>query len=181
MRDLALAPKPNGPPNGSAVTYRNVPQEIQFTWNAVSNADRYRLMIARDPEFSDRVVDDKLVSTTFSHGALGAGTYYWTVRSLVGWSQSEQSVVRRLQVAQDLDPPTLELDPTPDTIQAGAWRLHGRTDTDATVFVDDIPVEHENGRIDHPIELRPGANVIVVKAIDRVGNLSYAPLLVKAK
>ncbi len=181
VSELSRAPKPTGPSNNSAITYRNVPQEVRFTWNAVNNADRYRIMIARDPEFSDRVVDDDVVGTTFTHGALGSGTYYWTVRSRVGWSQSEQSAVRRLQVAQDLDPPTLELDPPPDTIQAGAWRLQGRTDADATVFIDDIPVEHDSGRIDHPIELKPGANVIVVKAIDGVGNLSYAPLLVNAK
>ncbi len=179
--ELSRTPNPTGPANNSAVSYRNVPQEIQFTWDAVGNADRYRIMIARDPEFSDRVVDDDVVGTTFTHGALGSGTYYWTVRSRVGWSQSEKSVVRRLQVAQDLDPPTLELDAPPDTIQAGTWRLHGRTDADATVYVDEIHVEHVSGRIDHPIELKPGANVIVVKAIDGVGNLSYAPLIVNAK
>ncbi|MFQ5982779.1 MAG: hypothetical protein ACE5KS_05335, partial [Woeseiaceae bacterium] len=69
----------------------------------------------------------------------------------------------------------------PDPIQSGLWRLHGRTDADATVYIDEIPVEHTSGRIDHPIELRPGANVIVVKAVDDVGNLSYAPLTVNAK
>ena len=178
---LSGAPTATSPANNAAVTYRNVPQEIQFTWNAVANSDRYHIVIARDTEFSDRVVDDDVVGTTFTHGALGSGTYYWYVRSRVGWSQSEQSAVRRLHVAQDIEPPRLELDPPPDTIQAGAWRLHGQTDADATVFVDEIPVEHESGRIDHPIELRPGANVIVVKAIDDVGNLSYAPLLVNAK
>ncbi len=175
------APKATGPSNNSSVTYRNVPKQVQFEWSAVDNADRYRVTIAREADFSDRVVDDDVVGTTFTHGALGSGTYYWTVRSLVGWSQSEQSAVRRLQVTQDLTPPTLELDPPPDTIQAGAWRLHGRTDADAIVFVDEVPVKHDNGRIDHTIEIKPGANVIVVKAIDSVGNLSYAPLLVNAK
>lgn len=178
---LVGAPKPTSPSDNTSVTYRNVPQQIQFKWDAVANADRYHIVIARDAQFSDRVVDDDVVGTTFTHGALGSGTYFWHVRSRTGWSQSEQSSVRRLYVAQDLDPPTLELDPPPDTIQAGAWRLHGRTDADATVFIDEIPVEHDSGRIDHPIELRPGANVIVVKAFDDVGNLSYAPLLVNAK
>ena len=178
---LAVAPRLAAPSNNTSVAYRNVPQQIQFKWNVVENADRYHIVIARDAQFSDRVVDDDVVGTTFTHGALGSGTYYWHVRSRIGWSQSEQSPVRRLSVSQDLDPPTLELDPPPDTIQAGAWRLHGRTDADATVFVDEMPVEHESGRIDHPIQLRPGANVIVVKAFDDVGNLTYAPLLVNAK
>ena len=178
---LASAPQPTGPSNNSAISYRNVPQEVRFSWDAVSNADRYRVIIASDPQFSDRVVDDEVAGTTFTHGALGSGTYYWAVRSLVGWSQSERSSVRRLQVSQDLDPPTLELDPPPDTIVAGVWRLHGRTDADATVFIDEQRVEHDRGRIDYSMELKPGANVIVVKAIDGVGNLSYAPLLVNAK
>ena len=178
---LAVAPRLAAPSNNTSVAYRNVPQQIQFKWNVVENADRYHIVIARDAQFSDRVVDDDVVGTTFTHGALGSGTYYWHVRSRIGWSQSEQSPVRRLSVSQDLEPPTLELDPPPDTIQAGAWRLHGRTDADATVFVDEMPVEHESGRIDHPIQLRPGANVIVVKAFDDVGNLTYAPLLVNAK
>jgi hypothetical protein len=181
VSQLTRAPTPTGPSNNSTVSYRNVPQQIVFTWDAVRNTDRYRILIARDPEFSDRVVDDNVVATKFTHGALGAGTYYWTVRSRVGWSQSEQGAIRRLQVKQDLDPPTLELESPPDTIQVGTWRLRGRTDADAIVFVDEIQVEHENGRIDHPIELQPGANLIVVTAIDDVGNLSYAPLLITAK
>ena len=127
------------------------------------------------------MVDDNVVGTSFTHGALGPGNYYWHVRSRTGWAQSAQSTVRRLSVSQDLDPPALVLDQPPDRIQAGAWRLVGRTDADATVFVDEILVPHDGGRINHPVELRPGANVIVVKAIDRVGNLSYAPLLVNAK
>lgn len=181
VSELSQAPVPMGPSDNSAITYRNVPQEIEFTWKPIGKADRYHIVIARDPAFADRVVDDDVVGTTFTHGALGSGNYYWSVRSRVGWSQSEQSPVRRLQVAQDVDPPTLELDPPPDTIQAGAWRLHGRTDADATVFVDEMPVSHDSGRIDYPFVLRPGANIIVVKAIDEVGNLSYASLLVNAK
>lgn len=181
VTELVRAPQITAPAADMAVTYRNVPAQVQFTWNAIADADRYHILIARDREFSDRVVDDDVIGTTFTHGALGPGTYYWYVRSRVGWSQSDRSPVRRLTVTQDLVPPTLELDPPPDTIQAGPWRLHGRTDADANVFVDEIPVEHQGGRIDHPVELRPGANVITVTAVDDVGNISYAPLLVNAK
>lgn len=178
---LSQAPTITGPDDDMSVVYRNVPQQVEFSWNAVAGADRYHIVIARDPGFSDRVVDDDVSGTTFAHGALGPGTYYWRVRSRAGWSQSEHSAVRRLRVRQDRVPPTLELDPPPDTIQAGTWHLRGRTDADAAVYVDEVPIAQLNGRIDHEIELRPGANVIVVKAIDEVGNLSYAPLLVNAK
>lgn len=181
VSELSLAPRAASPADGSIIAYRNVPEQVEFRWDAVANADRYHIIIARDPEFSDRVVDDDVVGTTFTHGALGPGTYYWNVRSRTGWSQSAHSTVRRIEVRQDLDPPTLELDPPPAAIAAGPWRLHGRTDADASVFIDDVPVEHVDGRIDHPVELNPGANIILVEAVDGVGNLSYAPLLVTAK
>jgi hypothetical protein len=181
VSNLPSAPRSTGPLNSETVTYRNVPETIEFTWGAVPNADRYHVVIARDAEFSDRVVDDDVIGTSFRHGALGPGTYYWHVRSRVAWAQSRMSAVRRLRVIQDTAPPILELESPPATVAAGQWRLHGKTDTGAQLYVDDTPVPHDNGRIDHPIELIPGANIIVVKAMDEVGNLSYASIAVNAK
>jgi hypothetical protein len=181
VSNLPSAPRSTGPVNSETVTYRNVPETIEFTWDAVPNADRYHVVIARDAEFSDRVVDDDVIGTSFRHGALGPGTYYWHVRSRVAWAQSRMSTVRRLRVIQDTAPPILELESPPATVAAGQWRLHGKTDTGAQLYVDDTPVPHDNGRIDHPIELIPGANIIVVKAMDEVGNLSYASIAVNAK
>jgi hypothetical protein len=157
VSNLPSAPRSTGPVNSETVTYRNVPETIEFTWDAVPNADRYHVVIARDAEFSDRVVDDDVIGTSFRHGALGPGTYYWHVRSRVAWAQSRMSTVRRLRVIQDTAPPILELESPPATVAAGQWRLHGKTDTGAQLYVDDAPVPHDNGRIDHPIELIPGA------------------------
>lgn len=181
VTDLPAAPRSRGPANESTMTYRNVPETIEFSWEPAANADRYHIVIARDAGFLDRVVDDDVIGTSFRHGALGPGTYYWHVRSRVGWTQSEMSSVGRLRVVQDTAPPSLELDSPPATVAAGPWRLHGQTDAGARVFVDDAPVAHDNGRIDHPIELQPGANIIVVKAMDDVGNLNYASISVNAK
>jgi hypothetical protein len=158
-----------------------VPETVEFTWDAAANADRYHLVVARDPEFLDLVVDDDVISTSFRHGALGPGTYYWHVRSRAGWTQSEMSTVRQLRVIQDTAPPSLELESPPAAVTVGQWRLHGKTETGARLYVDDSPVPHDNGRIDHPIDLKPGANLIVVKAMDEVGNLNYASISVNAK
>ncbi len=181
VSNLPAAPRSTGPANRETVTYRNVPEMIDFTWDAVANADRYHIVIARDAGLSDRVVDDDVISTSFRHGALGPGDYYWHVRSRAAWSQSRMSTVRRLRVIQDTAPPVLELESPPATVTAGQWRLHGTTDSGAHLYVDDLPVPHDNGRIDHLIELIPGANIIVVKAMDEVGNLSYASIAVNAK
>ncbi len=181
VRKLPSAPRSTGPVNQRTVTYRNVPETIDFTWDAVASADRYHIVIARDAGFADRVVDDDVIGTSFRHGALGPGTYYWHVRSRVAWSQSQMSTVRRLQVIQDTVPPSLELESPPATVVAGPWRLHGKTDASAHLYVDDSPVPHDDGRIDYLMDLKPGANIIVVKAMDEVGNLNYASISVNAK
>ncbi len=174
-------PRGIGPIDNSVVTYRNVPKEINFNWGAVGRADRYHIVVARDPEFSDRLVDDDVVGTTFTHGALGAGTYYWHVRSRSAWAQSDTSETRVLRIVQDLEAPLLQLDPPADAVMAGAWRLSGRTEPGASVYVDGVQIEHEGGRIDQEIALRRGANIITVKAMDAVGNLNYASLAIFAK
>ncbi len=181
VSNLPSAPRSTGPVNRRTVTYRNVPETIDFTWDAVAGADRYHIVIARDSGFSDRVVDDDVIGTSFRHGALGPGTYYWHVRSRVAWSQSRMSTVRRLQVIQDTVPPSLELESPPETVVAGQWRLHGKTDASAHLYVDGSPVPHDDGLIDYLMELKPGANIIVVKAMDEVGNLNYASISVNAK
>lgn len=181
VSNLPDAPRSTSPLNRQTVTYRDVPEVVDFTWGAVANADRYHIVIARDAEFTNRVVDDDVIGTSFYHGALGPGTYYWHVRSRAAWSQSQMSTVRQLRVIQDTAPPSLELDSPPDSVVVGEWRLRGTTDTGARLFVDDAPVQHDDGRIDYPIKLKPGANIIVVKAIDNVGNLNYASISVNAK
>ena len=175
------APRGIGPVDNTVVTYRNVPQEIEFNWAAVGKADRYHIVVARDPEFSDRLVDDDVVGTTFTHGALGAGTYYWHVRSRSAWAQSGKSETRVLRVVQDLEGPKIHLDPPVDAVMAGTWHLSGQTEPDASVYVDGVQIAHEGGRIDQEIALRRGVNIITVKAMDDVGNLNYASLAIFAK
>ena len=175
------APRSIAPTNDTVITYRNVPEEIEFNWANVNKADRYHIVVARDPEFSDRLVDDDVVGTSFTHGALGAGTYYWHVRSRRTWAQSAKSETRVVRVVQDVEGPPLQLDPPTGTVAAGAWRLSGRTEPGALVYVGGVKVENVGGRIDQEIALRRGANIITVKAMDDVGNLNYASLAIFAK
>ena len=181
VSEVPPAPTGIGPANNTLVAYRNVPQKIKFNWSAVELADRYHVVIARDPEFSNLIVDDDVIGTEFTHGALGSGTYYWHVRSRVEWAQSNKSETHQIRVLQDLEAPLLELNPPSDAVLAGAWRLTGRTEPDASIFVDGVPVAHEAGRIDQEIALQRGVNIITVKAMDSVGNLNYESLAISAK
>jgi hypothetical protein len=181
VSEIPPAPTGIGPANNTLVAYRNVPQKIKFSWSSVELADRYHVVIARDPEFSNLIVDDDVIGTEFTHGALGSGTYYWHVRSRVEWAQSNKSETHKIRVLQDLEAPLLELNPPSDTVLAGAWRLTGRTEPDASIFVDGVPIAHEAGRIDQEIALQRGVNIITVKAMDSVGNLNYESLAISAK
>lgn len=178
---IPAAPASLGPANNTVVKYRNIPRKVTFQWAPVSEADRYHIVVSRDPELTDRLVDDDVVGTTFTHGALEAGTYYWQVRSRANWSQSGMSASRRVRIVQDTDAPLLELDPPPDVVAASNWRLNGRTDSDASIFIDGVQIFHDNGHIDQTIELQPGANIVTVKAMDDVGNLRYASVSINAK
>ena len=178
---IPSAPKSIGPSDNLAMKYRDVPMQVVFAWEPVSQADRYHIVVARDPGFADRVVDDDVTGNSFTHGALGAGTYYWRVRSLADYSQSAHSAHRKLRIVQDRDAPMLELESPPDVVSAGHWRLAGRTDEDAAIYVDGVEVSNNGGRIDTAIELQPGANIVTVRAIDDVGNLSYASIAITAR
>jgi len=181
ISEVPDAPARIGPANNTVVVYRNVPKKVEFNWASVELADRYHVVIARDPEFSDRIVDDDVVGTRFTHGALGSGTYYWHVRSRVEWAQSNKSDIHKFRVIQDLEAPLLELNPPTEAVLAGLWRLTGRTEPDASLSVDGVPIAHEAGRIDQEIALQRGVNIITVKAMDGVGNLNYESLAISAK
>ena len=181
ISDLPLPPNTTSPGHNRSVVYRNVPKPVSFAWTQVEAADRYHIVVSRDEDFTDLIVDDDVIGTTFEHGALPPGSYYWFVRSRSAWTQSPMSEVRRLNVHQDNRPPALDLAEPPKVVAIGEWRLRGQTDSNAQLFVNETPITHDNGRIDYPVELQPGANIIVVKAMDRVGNLNYASVSVIAK
>lgn len=178
---IPSAPVTVGPTDNSVVKFREVPKQVIFKWEPVDRADRYHIIVARDPEFSDRLVDDDVVGNSFTHGALAKGTYYWQVRSRARLSQSAQSESHQLRVIQDLEAPLLELESPTEAVSSSRWRLQGRTDVDASVYVDGVEVANVNGSIDEAIDLLPGANIITVRAVDEVGNHSYASVAINAK
>ncbi|MDF1525880.1 MAG: hypothetical protein RRA15_12900 [bacterium] len=62
-----------------------------------------------------------------------------------------------------------------DTVEDGdKFELRGRTDPDVRIFVGGIPVKiDESGEFVHDLFLKRGFNVIVVEAVDKVGNVNY--------
>ena len=78
--------------------------------------------------------------------------------------------------------PSLEVS-YPDASEEGdRFELSGRTDPDARVFVGGMPVKVDrNGEFMHSLFLQRGYNVIVVEAVDKVGNVNYFSRTVNVK
>ena len=87
---------------------------------------------------------------------------------------SQLWVTRHFQLIQDLEPPALEVDYSDTAREGDKFIIEGRTDPDARIFVGGMPVTvDEHGVFEHDLFLQRGFNVIVVEAVDKVGNVNY--------
>lgn len=159
--------------------YHDIPRQVKFLWQNVSNADGYQIIIARDAKFRDIVVDEQLKKSYFTHSNLKKGVYFWKVRGLIGWIEGEYSEVNVFIVIQDVKPPSLYVDMPPDVINTNYYKITGITDRRMKIFINGVPVHVlANGKFKYKIKLVPGSNVIVVEAIDVAGNVNYDTKLV---
>lgn len=173
IRDLPSAPIIRGPDAGSIAWFREMPPRVNFRWQGVDDVPRYRLEIAADERFEEILVDEYFDNTSFTHGNLPAGDYFWRVSARSGWLQGPASQARRLRIAQDIEAPPLEVEPIREAV-AGGYELRGKTSRDARVYVRGQVVETSlNGSFQYLFDADPGAQLIVVEAIDQVGNVAY--------
>jgi len=90
-------------PGDGALLYPN----ITLSWDAVTNAVQYKLQVATDSAFTDRVFNGKLTDTFKDFNDLAPGKYYWRVKAIEeGGLKSPWSEVRGFTVTK-IFPPTL--------------------------------------------------------------------------
>ena len=172
VRRLPGAPRVTLPGRDLVAKFRDMPPRVKFEWSNVARAQNYRLELARDANFEEIMVDEYLNETSFVHGNLAAGNYYWRVRARNGWIQGPATKARRVRVVQELDAPPLELSPIQQAA-TGEYQLSGRTSPDAKVYVRGQAVEiSADGSFTYVFKVAPGAQAIVVEAIDSVGNIA---------
>lgn len=172
-RKLLPAPRPLKPENGA----NRFDPDTPFSWTGVKNADHYLLELALDAAFSNVVLRENLRRTTFKLPKnIGSGSYYWKV-SAVSRDQlpGRPGGVRFFRIMPDDNPPFLVVrSPAEGAILLGETaEISGATELGASLFIQEQPVEIslEGGfRFCH--ELSPGKNSIVVRAVDRAGNVS---------
>ena len=163
------------PANDETFTFRDIPPRVSFGWNKDGNVSGYHFVLAGDQDFQDIFYEGRLEENHFSHGNLNPGDYYWRVSSVSSNGEGEFSPARHFRLIQDLERPTLVVNYDTDTLEDGSkFVLSGRTDPDARIYVGGIPVEiDEGGKFVHDLFLKRGFNVIVVEAVDKVGNVNY--------
>jgi len=171
VKRLPNRPSVRLPGRDAVARFRDMPPRVKFEWGPVVGAQKYRLELARDRNFEKILVDENLNDTSFTHGNLSAGEYFWRVSARNGWIQGPGTRPGRLRIVRDAEPPQLELEPIQQTV-AGRYELRGRTSPDAKVYVRGEPVEiSSGGTFSHLFSAAPGAQAIVVEAIDTVGNV----------
>ena len=179
---LPSAPTPRLPTEGSTAYYRDVPPRLRFSWKPSETTGNYRLMVARDPQFRQVVVDEQVSGTTFAHGNLKRGQYYWRVQALAGKTEGTPSEARALAIVQDRTPPVLHVQKLPKVVHQSAITLRGKTEPGAKIYVEGTPVTVDSeGTFNHRLYIKPGASLIVIEAVDSAGNVAYATNLVNGK
>ena len=181
-RPLPGEPQALGPAADESFRYRDLPPRIAFRWSEVPGAERYRLIVARDRAGREVVVDETVAAQALTWGRLKEGRYAWRVSALAGDAEGAPSAWRALSVAREAEAPTLTVRALPKTVDASTVRLTGRIDRAATVYVSGVKVAtRTDGGFEFEYALKPGANVIVVEAVDATGNTAYWSQIVNAR
>jgi hypothetical protein len=172
-RALPSPPSMRAPDDNAITKYLAVPPRIGFRWGRVANAQNYRLELASDANFSQILVDQYFDGTSFTHGNLAPGEYFWRISARSGWAQGPTSLPRSLRIVRDSEPPLLELQ-TIEHVGGSSYVLRGKTAKDARVFILGQSVESDSGgNFEFLFNPEPGTHSIVVESIDAIGNVAY--------
>jgi len=161
-------------------SYRSLPPRIKLSWAPRAGGNGYHLQLARDAQFSELIVDEQLAQTSFVHGNLSPGDYFWKVSTRTAMAEGEFGNVRRFTLERDQQPPQLEL-ALPEEAKSRELQLTGRTEPDASLYISGQPITlASDGGFRHSVILEPGINVLVVEAVDAAGNVTYRSQLIRA-
>jgi hypothetical protein len=170
------------PDGGATFSYRELAPQVEFRWDAVSGADGYRLLVSRSPEFQGVVIDQRLTTTRFTCGSFSSGPYYWRVSALRAGAEGAPSEPRAVVVSNVQRPPALTVQFPGAIVNADQCTIRGTTDAGIRIVVAGVKAAIDaKGGFEQVVTLKRGFNVVVVEAIDRVGNTAYKSKVIEAK
>jgi hypothetical protein len=178
---LPSAPSLDEPRDGGLLTSRLLPADVALSWQA-GDADRWRVLVARDAGFQDVVLDRRTETPAFPAARLAAGRYHWKACATVGAVDGLFSGARRFDVAQDNEPPALDVDFPEGPVASGPLALRGAAEPGARVFIGKAAIPADaSGTFEWSVDLVDGINVVVVEAVDAAGNIAYRSRRIAAR
>lgn len=166
------------PENEQVVYYRDIPPRVSFSWAPLSDEREYRILVAKDRDFSALVVDEWVTRTLFVHGNLKEGDYYWKV----DLRKKSTCGTRQLRMVRITKAPTIQLETIPRVVRADHYVIKGTTEPHVRVIIEGREVETDKaGRFEYTFRLQQGVNIVVVEAVDRAGNIAYGVVRTFAK
>jgi len=167
------------PDHSGRFLYRDLSPRIKFRWKPAPHATKYHFVIARDPQFQDILLDERLAQPEFMHGKLPHSVYYWRVSALNHWQEGLFSDAWQFTTVQKRSAPDLVVNFPPKRVNEKRCMITGSVEPGARVFIMGrrVTIDGE-GNFKHTIELARRINLLVVEAIDAAGNVSYRSRLV---
>ena len=155
-------------------------EELSLRWEGLPNVERYRLMIATKPLFTEPLYDAEREGVQAPIAGLTVGSYHWKVAAISkDGAAGPFSASRRFRVSSqrtrdrsDVDPPKLDL--TEFVLIGQMVIINGVTEPDATLWIDNNKVDvYEDGSFNAVVKLRrEGLNDLLIVAQDPAGNES---------
>lgn len=156
---------------------------VEFSWQPVQGAARYRVQVARSRLFSAPEIDASRDTPDAAAAVSAEGVFYWRVAAVSpAGVEGPFSPFRRFRVtgvetqpegpaSGDRTPPTLELN-RPFNIGGAYYMIEGTAEAGSTVFVNDEVAETSaDGRFRKLVSFTTiGWNTVTVKAVDPAGN-----------
>lgn len=159
--------------------YHDLSPEVKFRWKAAPDATKYHFVLARDPLFKDILIDERLAQTEFVHGKLPHSAYYWRVSALNRWQEGLFSDAWQFNMVQKRKAPELVVNFPPERVKEKRCMITGHVESGTRVFImGRRAVVDEAGNFKHDVELSQSINILIVEAVDAVGNVSYQSRLV---
>lgn len=179
---MLTPPDLRAPADGATIYYRDLPPRLRFEWAADPQAVDYFITLSTAADFSSSLIEERVLDAHWEHGDLRSGSYYWRVRARRPGHDGSHSATHRLTVVQDRDAPVLNVQFPAEAVHGTSLTLTGSTEPGARVLVAGQEVRPDTaGRFRHTLKLKPGAQVIVVEAVDAAGNVGYQSQLVRTR
>jgi len=156
--------------------------DVTFKWKSGGVCAGYRLELARDAGFMDKVLDERLRRSRYRFDKLEKGVYLWRMSCLddkgTGGAYSE---VTRFEVVLDDEAPRLSVLAPENNAVVDTDSVEARCESEngAAVFINgEEAASASKGQFGRMVALNPGVNTLVFEAIDEAGNVMYHSRLI---